>query len=107
MKALLEAMLLYKHQLLYDTHFKKTSHQYYFHNIHNKNNNNINKNTKRINLYSRNQMHKNYKLDEQVITNIIHWHMKPIEQQKQIKLIIYYTKFKTSNLIIKKKHKLL
>ena len=43
-----------------------------------------------------NQMHKNYKLDEQVMTNI-----KPTEPQKQIKLIIYYTKFKTSNLIVK------
>ena len=34
-------------------------------------------------------MHKNCKLDKQVITNIIHWHIKPIKHQKQIKLIIY------------------
>ena len=40
-------------------------------------------------------MHKNYKLDEHVITNIIHGHIKPIEHQKQIKLIIYFTKFKS------------
>ena len=46
-------------------------------------------------------MHKNYKLDEQVITNIIHGHIKPTEQPKQIKLVIYYTKFKTSHLIVK------
>ena len=45
-------------------------------------------------------MHNNYKLDEQAITNILKRHIKPIEKQKQIKLI-YYTKFKTSNLIIK------
>ena len=51
----------------------------------------------RINQYYRNQMYNNYKLDEQAITNII----KPIKMQKQIKLIIYYTKFKTSNLIVK------
>ena len=46
-------------------------------------------------------MYYNYKLDEQAITKIIKRHIKPIEKQKQIKLIIYYTKFKTSNLIIK------
>ena len=48
-------------------------------------------------------MHHNYKLDEQVITNIMKIHIKPTEKQKkQIKLIIYYSKFKTSNLIVKK-----
>ena len=46
-------------------------------------------------------MHYHYKLDKQAITNITKRHSKPIEKQKQIKLIIYYTKFKTSNLIIK------
>ena len=46
-------------------------------------------------------MPENYKLDEQVITNIIYRHIKPIEHQKQIKLIIYYNKFKTSNIIVK------
>ena len=46
-------------------------------------------------------MHKIYKLDEQVITNILHRHIKSIKHQKQIKLNIYYTKFKMSNLIIK------
>ena len=46
-------------------------------------------------------MHYNYKLNEQVITNIIKRHIKPIEKQKQIKLIIHYTKFKTSDLIVK------
>ena len=45
-------------------------------------------------------MHKNYKVDEQVITKIIYRHIKPTEPQKQIKLIIYYIKFKTSNLIV-------
>ena len=46
-------------------------------------------------------MHKNYNLDEQVITNIIRRHIKLTEPQKQIKFIIFYTKFKTSNLIVK------
>ena len=46
-------------------------------------------------------MYNNYKLEEQTITNFIKRYIKPIEKQKQIKLIIYYTKFKTSNLIVK------
>ena len=45
-------------------------------------------------------MHNNYKLDEQEITNIIKRHIKLIEKEKQLKLIINYTKFKTSNLIV-------
>ena len=45
-------------------------------------------------------MHNNYKLDKRAITNIIKKYIKPIEKDKQIKLIIYYTKSKTSNLII-------
>ena len=43
----------------------------YLHNIHKNNNTINNNNTNRINLYYRNQMHSNYKLDEQAITNII------------------------------------
>ena len=54
-----------------------------------------------MNLYHWNQMHKNCKFDEQVITNFIHRHIKPIEQQKQMKLIIYYTRSKASKLIVK------
>ena len=46
-------------------------------------------------------MHYNYKLDEQAITNTIERHIKPIENPRQIKLIICYTKFTTSNLIVK------
>ena len=53
------------------------------------NNTTINNNTKRFNPYYRNQMHYNYKLDEQARTNIIKRHIKPLEKQKQIKLIIY------------------
>ena len=73
----------------------------YLHNIHKNSNNNSNNNTNRINLYNMNQIHKNYKVDEQIITNIIHRHIKPNEPQKWIKLIIYYIKFKTSNLLVK------
>ena len=55
----------------------------YLHNIH-KNSNNNNNNTNRINLYYKNQMHKNYKVDEHAITNIIHRYIKPTEPPKQI-----------------------
>ena len=48
-------------------------------------------------------MHKNYKLDVQVITGIKHRHIKLIEYQKQIKLMVYYTKFKTLNFVVKNK----
>ena len=73
----------------------------YLQNINKNNNTTNNNNTNRINLYYRNQMYYNYKSDEQAITNIIKRHLKPIEKQKQIKLTIYYTKFKTSKLIVK------
>ena len=54
----------------------------YLHNIH-KNNNTINyDNINRINLYYRNQMHYNFKLDEQVKVNIIKRHIKPTEKQR-------------------------
>ena len=71
----------------------------YLHNILKNSNNNNNSN--RINLYYKNQMHKSNKFDEQVINNIIHGHIKPTKPQKQIKLIIYHSKFKTSSLIVK------
>ena len=46
-------------------------------------------------------MHKNYKLDEKVLTNIIYRHLKPLEHGKQVKLIIYSTRFTSFNLIVK------
>ena len=46
-------------------------------------------------------MHYNYKLDDQAITNMIKRRIKPIKKQKPIRLIIYYTKFKGSNFIVK------
>ena len=46
-------------------------------------------------------MHYNYKLNEQAITIIIKRHIKPMEKQKQIKIIIHYTKFKKSILSLR------
>ena len=72
----------------------------YHHNIQKNNNTTYNNHTNRINRYYGNEMHYNYKLDEQAITNIIKRYMKRIEKEKQIKLIIYNTKFKTLNFIV-------
>ena len=55
----------------------------YLHNIHKNNNTTNTTNTNRINRYYRNQMHYNYKLDEQAITNTIKRHSKPIEKQNK------------------------
>ena len=57
----------------------------YLQNFNKNNNTTYNNNTKRINLYYRNQMHNYYKLNEQAITNIIKRHIKPIEKNKQTK----------------------
>ena len=70
----------------------------YLHNIHKNSNYN---NTNKIDLNYKNQMHKNYKIDEQLITNIIHRHIKHTKLQKQIKFIIYYTKFKNPTLSLR------
>ena len=55
----------------------------------------------RIDLYCRNQMHFDYKLDEQTKTNNIKRRIKPIEKEKLIKPVIYFTRFKTLNLLVK------
>ena len=48
----------------------------------------------------RNQMHYNYKSDEKIMKTLIHKNILPTDFNKKIKLIIYYNKFKTSNLVI-------
>ena len=54
-----------------------------------------------IKLFYRNQMHYNYKSDERISILLIHRNIPPTDPNKEIKLIIYYNKFKTSNLVIK------
>ena len=46
-------------------------------------------------------MHYNYKLNEQATINTIKKDIKPIEKQKQLTLINYYTKLKALNIIVK------
>ena len=54
----------------------------------------------RIPIYYQNQMHKNYRLDERIINNIITNNTIPKENHK-LNLIIYYKNRRTSNLIMK------
>ena len=54
-----------------------------------------------IKLFYCNQMHYNYKSDEKILKTLIHRNILPTDPNKKIKLIIYYNKFKTSNLVIK------
>ena len=46
-------------------------------------------------------MHYNYKSDEKILKTLIHRNTLPTDPNKKIKLIIYYNKFKTSNLVIR------
>ena len=54
-----------------------------------------------IKLFYRNQMHYNYKSDEKILKTLIHKNILPTDPNKKIKLVIYYNKFKTSNLVIR------
>ena len=54
-----------------------------------------------IKLFYRNQMHYNYNSDEKIMKTLIHKNILPTDPNKKIKLIIYYNKFKTSNLVIR------
>ena len=46
-------------------------------------------------------MHYNYKSDEKILKTLIHKSILPTDPNKKIKLVIYYNKFKTSNLVIR------
>ena len=46
-------------------------------------------------------MYYNYKSDEKILKTLIHRNILPTDPDKKIKLIIYYDKFKTSNLVIR------
>ena len=54
-----------------------------------------------IKLFYRNQMHYNYKSNERILKTLIHKNILPTDPNKKIKLVIYYNKFKTSNLVIR------
>ena len=52
-------------------------------------------------FFYRNQMHYNYKSDEKILKTLIPRNKLPTDPNKKIKFIIYYNKFKTSNLVIR------
>ena len=56
---------------------------------------------KSIDLFYCNQFHQNYNQDESVIKSIIKQCTSPVDPESKIKLIIYYRKFKTANLVIR------
>ena len=51
-------------------------------------------------LYYKKQFHSNYKIDGHILKNLIQKNVLPTDPTKKVRLIIYYNKFKTSNLII-------
>ena len=52
-------------------------------------------------FFYRNQMHYNYKSNEKILKTLIHKNILLTDPNKKIKLVIYYNKFKTSNLVIR------
>ena len=62
--------------------------------------NNILNHKQSINLYYKKQFHSNYKIDKHILKNLIQKNVLPADPTKKVRLIIYYNKFKTSNLII-------
>ena len=55
----------------------------------------------KINLFYKNQWHRNYKKDEKALREIINVNVKPVNSSDIVNLVIYYKNRKTSNLIMK------
>ena len=55
---------------------------------------------KPIKIYYKGQTHKNYKLDERIIENIVHQNTKCTDENSKLKLTFYYKNKKTSNYIM-------
>ena len=60
-----------------------------------------NHDTEIIKIYYEGQYHANYKLDENILKQIIKNNIRPCKQICEIKLMIYYKNKKTSNLVMK------
>ena len=61
----------------------------------------VDRSQENIKLFYRNYWHIDYKKDEKALRNIISSHVKPINVNDKISLVIYYKNKKTSNLILK------
>ena len=55
---------------------------------------------KTITLFYCNQFHCNYKQDETTMKTLIRQHISAVDPTSEVKLIIYYRKFKTQNLLL-------
>ena len=64
-----------------------------------KGNNTPSNNTKDIKLFFHEQMYKIYKLDETSLTNLLNIYVIPTYSNNKIKLNIYYSNFKQTNLV--------
>ena len=69
--------------------------------LHNSSTNPSQPRKKSVDFYYRNQFHQNYRQDESVIKDILEKCISPVDPEFTIRLIIYYKKFKTANLIIR------
>lgn len=54
-----------------------------------------------IPIFYQAQMHKNYKVDEKIIKDIVAKNVKSIDPSSKVKVLIYYKNTKTSNLVMK------
>ena len=63
-------------------------------------NNKDNEEGKTITIFYCNQINSNYKQDETCIRRILKQNISPVETDNKIKVIIYYNKFKTANLVL-------
>ena len=54
-----------------------------------------------INVYYKSQMHKNYKLDESIMKNILYDNIRPTSPENKVKLMTYYNNRKTSSLVMR------
>ena len=57
--------------------------------------------TNKIQVYYQNQMTDQYRKNEKIIKDIIYKHVKPVDNNDELNLIIYYKDIKTKNLVMK------
>ena len=54
-----------------------------------------------VNIYYNNQMHKNYKIEERVLKELISSNIKCVNPNQRVNIIFYYKNRKTANLVMK------
>ena len=54
-----------------------------------------------IQLFYRNQFHREYKKDERALRDIIKNNITPVDPDQQVKLVIYHKNKKTSSLVMR------